>query len=117
MLQCDDTMPLHFNVMFKCLVRSWSPLCRAQKAVAEEGAADKQLKTEAKEVWKLLKKFKVTPANLSLSQEELRQKVESIPSREPPVNGKLAAEISDKWKIYAERCAAKSTQSTASVCH
>lgn len=92
-------------------------MCRAQKAVAEEGASDKQLKSEAKEVWKLLKKFKVTPANLSLSQEELRQKVESIPSREPPVNGKLAAEISDKWKTYAEMCASSFTRSTESVCN
>ncbi|BDA46365.1 Cysteine-tRNA ligase, cytoplasmic [Coccomyxa sp. Obi] len=83
----------------------WDKYTRAQKAVAEEGASDKQLKSEAKEVWKLLKKFKVTPANLSLTQEELRQMVESIPSREPPVNGKLAAEVADKWKTYTDSAA------------
>lgn len=104
-LQSGIMVPLHLKAMSNCLVRSWSSVCRAEKAVAEEGASDKQLKSEAKEVWKLLKKFKVSAANLRLTQEELRQKVESIANRELPVNGKLAAEIADKWKTYTERYA------------
>ncbi len=63
----------------------------------------KELRSEAKEVWKLLKKFKVTQADLSFGQQELNL-VQSVISGSTPVNEKLAGEIEAKWKAF-ERCA------------
>ena len=56
----------------------------------------KKLKSDAKELWKLLKQFKVTPSNGDCGPAE-RALVEGILSGGVPLNPKLVQDISSRW--------------------
>lgn len=76
-------------------------LCRLEGGLAEKGAAApekdvKELKSEAKNVWKYLKPFKVTPSDGGLGPQE-RELIQGIVSGNIPLNAKPAADITAKW--------------------
>lgn len=80
--------------------------CSLGQPAADGAASEKQLKelrSEAKEVWKVLRKLKVTQSDLSLGQQELDM-VQSVISGGTPVHEKLAGDVAARWKAY-QRCA------------
>jgi len=76
-------------------------LCRLEGELAEKGAAApekdvKELKSEAKNLWKYLKPFKVTPSDGGLGPQE-RELIQGIVCGRIPLNAKPAADITAKW--------------------
>jgi hypothetical protein len=69
-----------------------------------EGDKEKEVKAEAKELWKLLKGFKVTPAGDGCLSGHERALAQQIATGERPLqNPKAAADIAAKWEAL-QRC-------------
>ena len=75
--------------------------CRAQG----EPGKEKEAKGDAKEVWKLLKVFKVLPGDAQLNARD-RELAQQIAAGERQMNPKSAADVSAKWAAL-QRCAGR----------
>ena len=69
-----------------------------------EAGKEKEAKSEAKELWKLLKLFKVTPAGDGRLTAQERALAQQIATGERQLNAKVAGDVSAKWEAL-QRCA------------
>ncbi|KAK9906729.1 hypothetical protein WJX75_006969 [Coccomyxa subellipsoidea] len=90
------------DINMASLKTRWTKYTSLGQPAADGAASEKQLKelrSEAKEVWKVLRKLKVTQSDLSLGQQELDM-VQSVISGGTPVHEKLAGDVAARWKAY-----------------
>ena len=75
-----------------------------ERRLRGEGGKDKEARAESKELWKLLKLFKVTPAGDGRLTAHERALARQVACGERQLNPKLSADIGAKWEAL-QQCA------------